>query len=152
VASGYYILRLHYAGSVILAVEKTAISFLGARRRTLERYVPTLGADHYLLPLDVSPGDQDANRFSNRAFRALTSVIDGGVQQIYALPQGRNHSCRVAFVFGVIAFAEVGAETERGDQEAVGEGPIEMIDLLILEPFLKPECALCGSASLDERL
>jgi hypothetical protein len=42
------VLGLHYAGPVILAVEKPAIAFLGARRCALERYVSALGANNYL--------------------------------------------------------------------------------------------------------
>src|ERR1700693_5967571 len=112
VASGHDVLRLHYARPVILAVEETAISLLGAWWRALERNVSALGADHYFFPLDLTAGEQDANRFTDCALRALTSVNNGSVQHMHALLKSRNDSCRITSIFSVIAFAEVSAEAK----------------------------------------
>jgi hypothetical protein len=152
VTSRYNVLRLHYSRPVILAVEEAAISFLCAGWRALEWNVSTLRADHYFRPLDIVTGREDANGFSDGAFRTLTPVIDCSVQQVHALTEGSNDCCRVTAVFGVIAFTEVRPEAERGDYDIVRERSIEMVDLPILEPFSKSLRAFRGGASLDKRL
>jgi hypothetical protein len=97
----------HHSGSVILAVQKTSITFLRCGWRSVERDVPALRANEDLFAPDPATSHTRAYSSPDRTLGALTAVVDRSVQQVYASFKSGAHCRCVSRVLGVVTVAEI---------------------------------------------
>src|SRR5687768_12095139 len=96
-------------GAVVFVLEKAAISFLGCRWRAVERYIAAFGAHYDFVARDSPALDCGAERIANAALRALTTVVDRGVEKIDSAAQCFYSRRGIPRVFRVVTVAKVGA-------------------------------------------
>src|SRR5260370_13198723 len=78
---------------------------------------PGLGADHDFVALEFTRRKKLRERRSDRALRALMSVIDRRIEEIdSAANRGRDRS-GISIVGGAVRSAQIGPQAKRGDTQ-----------------------------------
>ena len=147
-AAGDDITRLHHSAAIILALEKASVTVLVGGRSSVERDVPSFGAYHDLVAFHLSAGDGVPNCVAHGAFRALTSIVDCGVEKVDAFLQRGCGGRGISRVFGVVTLAQIGTKPEGGNEASIGKRAIEMISQLFGEALFETLGTLSGCASL----
>jgi hypothetical protein len=145
-----YIVGLHDAGSVVLAVEEATITFLCRGRSTIERDIPTLCANDDFVASNGAFGNQDANSFTNGALRSLASVVDGGIEKVDAFADSGDDGRDVSRVVGIVAFAEVSPESKRRYERTVSEQSIKLVSLAADKALSETLCSDDSRAAFKE--
>ena len=99
------------------------------RDAAVERDVPALRAHHDLLAWEAALPGEGGERLAEHPLAALRAVVDRGVEEV-AAEVGRVDDRRAGPPVGlVVLLAEVGAEADRGDEEAVERAEVARRDL-----------------------
>src|ERR1700674_467067 len=108
--------EIHNAGLHVFADE---VSARVGRRVAVERQIARLGANQDFVRLQFSRFDSLLDCGTDVALRALVTVIDRGIKNIYAGDQSRGNGLGVASVGHIIRLAEVGAESDGREPKLV---------------------------------
>src|SRR5215468_6080932 len=132
------VLGSHNAGIDERALQVRQIVSPGPWSSCIERDVPALRANDYLIAADHSIGDGGTKSVAHCPLRSLATVIDRGIDDVDASLERHTNGGSVFGVVGVVALAQVGSDPERRGGQSAGKRPKEITGEAIGEPLLKP--------------